>query len=92
VGGGRFNGLIESLGGQATPAAGFSLGIERIMLSLKRKEEESRKDGSYVDTTEYPKVFFAQLGEQARKRSLLLIEKLRRAGIRVSHNLAKIFY
>ncbi len=88
-GGGRYNGLIAQLGGQPTPAAGFSLGVERILLSLKRKEEEARKNGTYVDTSERQQVFFAQLGEQARKRALLLIEKLRRAGIQVSHNLAK---
>lgn len=88
-GGGRFNGLVEYLGGQSTPAAGFSLGVERIMLSLKRKEEEARKEGKMVEEAKMPKVFFAQLGEQARKRALLLIERLRRAGIQVSHNLAK---
>ncbi len=88
-GGGRYNGLVAQLGGQSTPAAGFSLGVERILLALKRKEEEARKNGTFVDTAEKQQVFFAQLGEQARKRALLLIERLRRAGIVVSHNLAK---
>ena len=88
-GGGRFNGLVEYLGGPATPAAGFSIGLERVLLSLRRKEEELRKEGKMVSTKKQPTVFFAQLGEQARKRALLLIERLRRAGVRVSHNLAK---
>ncbi len=88
-GGGRFNGLIEYLGGQPTPAAGFSLGVERIILSLKRKEDEARKEGAVAEDVPGSKVFFAQLGEQARKRALLLIERLRRAGVTVSHNLAK---
>jgi histidyl-tRNA synthetase len=88
-GGGRYNGLIAQLGGQATPAAGFALGVDRIILALKRQEEEARKTGTFVETQDQPKVFFAQLGEQARKRSLLLIERLRRSGVLVAHNLAK---
>ncbi len=88
-GGGRYNGLIAQLGGQATPAAGFALGVDRIILALKRQEEEARKTGTFVDMQDQPKVFFAQLGEQARKRSLLLIERLRRSGVLVAHNLAK---
>ena len=89
AGGGRYNGLIAQLGGQPTPAAGFSVGVERVLLSLKRKEDEVRKEGVVIEGTPQSKVFFAQLGEQARKRALLLIERLRRSGIVVSHNLAK---
>lgn len=85
VGGGRYNGLVEQLGGQATPAAGFSMGIERVMHVLKKfmsteQQDQALKKGG---------VFFAQLGEQARKRSLYLLEELRRAGLLVQHNLAK---
>ncbi len=90
-GGGRYNGLIEQLGGQPTPAAGFALGVERVLLSLKRIEEEARKAAGFVPPVKstIPLIFFAQLGEQARKRALLLIETLRKAGINVEHNLAK---
>ncbi len=88
-GGGRYNGLIAQLGGQSTPAAGFAIGVDRVILSLKRQEEEARKAGTFVDTSDEPKVYFAQLGEQARKRALLIIERLRRSGIHVAHNLAK---
>ncbi|HRH23167.1 MAG TPA: histidine--tRNA ligase [Candidatus Magasanikbacteria bacterium] len=88
-GGGRFNGLIEYLGGPATPAAGFSIGVERVIASIKRKEDEARKEGKVLEEMKQPTVFFAQLGEQARKRSLLLIERLRRSGVQVAHNLAK---
>lgn len=84
-GGGRYNGLVEQLGGQSTPGAGFSIGVERVMAILKKNakieqgEQIIKKSG----------VFFAQLGEQARKRSLYLLEELRRAGLVVSHNIAK---
>ena len=83
-GGGRYNGLIEQLGGQPTPASGFALGLERVVAAVRRKQDE---DAGQV----YPnsKIFFAQLGEQARRRSLAIIEDLRRKGIMVRHNLGK---
>lgn len=82
-GGGRYDLLVEQLGGQPTPAAGFALGAERLMLALERKPvgEVVAKTGNSV--------FFAQLGEQARRRALFLLEEMRRDGITVQHNLAK---
>jgi histidyl-tRNA synthetase len=95
-GGGRYDGLVEQLGGQPTPGAGFSLGIERVVGVVQRKQEEERKklraEGKESEISDPEKtggIFFAQLGEQARKRSLFLIEDLRRNGITVYHNLAK---
>lgn len=85
-GGGRYDMLIEQLGGQPTAAAGFSIGIERVLSAMTE-----RKEIKEAITVIKPKVafFFAQLGEQARRRSLFLIEELRREGIKVQHNLAK---
>ncbi len=81
-GGGRYDLLVEQLGGQPTPAAGFALGAERLMLAVERKPiVEGAKKGNSV--------FFAQLGEQARRRALFLVEEMRRDGIVVFHNLAK---
>ncbi len=77
AGGGRYDKLIESLGGPKTPAVGWSIGMERLMAIIKEqnvKVPELKK--SY-------KVFFAQLGERAKKRSLLLFEQLRKAGVPV---------
>lgn len=91
-GGGRYDGLVEFLGGQPTPAAGFSIGVERVNNVLIRKEDEARKleHQSNVGFIKKNKgIFFAQLGEQARKRALYLIEDLRRGGIVINHNLAK---
>jgi len=86
-GGGRYDGLVEQLGGQPTPGAGFSFGVDRIVGVLQRKQEEKMQAG---EKPEVPGgVFFAQLGEQARKRALYLVEELRREGILVHHNLAK---
>ncbi|MEK7644228.1 MAG: histidine--tRNA ligase [Patescibacteria group bacterium] len=85
-GGGRYDALVELLGGQSTPAAGFSIGLERVLSAMTE-----RTDKKEMAVAGKPKVaiFFAQLGEQARRRSLFLIEELRRDGIVVQHNLAK---
>ena len=84
-GGGRLDKLVEQLGGKETPASGFALGLERIVSALRRKTEEEGGEKK----SEGPKIFFAQLGEQARRRSLAIIEDLRRGGIHLRHNLAK---
>ncbi len=84
-GGGRYDLLVKELGGQDTPAAGFAFGIERIISVLRRQKEE----GKLSFSENRSKFFLAQLGEQARMRSLKIIEELRRAGIFVEHNLGK---
>lgn len=84
-GGGRYDGLIEQLGGVATPASGFALGLERVMSILRA--QESSKD--ILLEKEWSGIFFAQLGEHARFRTLNLIEQMRNQEIIVRHNLAK---
>ncbi|MEK7084407.1 MAG: histidine--tRNA ligase [Patescibacteria group bacterium] len=81
-GGGRYDLLTEQLGGPHTPACGFSLGLERIAQCVRRRGVAVPDDGM-------PKIFFAQLGEQARRRTLFLIERLRREGVVLLHNLGK---
>ncbi|HZQ29143.1 MAG TPA: His/Gly/Thr/Pro-type tRNA ligase C-terminal domain-containing protein, partial [Acidimicrobiales bacterium] len=72
-GGGRYDGLVEQLGGPPTPGIGFGLGIERILLACDA-EDVLPVPGAMVD------VFVADLtgGDQARD----LTHELRRAGIR----------
>jgi len=84
-GGGRYDGLIEQLGGRPTPACGFALGMERVIHAIPKAKPAP--EGMMVEKT--PKMFFAQLGDQARRRSLCLIEDLRRKGVTVDFNLAK---
>jgi histidyl-tRNA synthetase len=74
AGGGRYDGLVESLGGPPTPAVGFALGIERAILSLP---------GDASDYLPRPAAFIATHGEAARKRALRLAHDLRTAGIPV---------
>jgi len=73
-GGGRYDDLIEELGGKPTPAIGFAAGIERIILNLK-------KAGVSVPAPPAPRVFIACLGEAARDEGLRLAARLREAGI-----------
>jgi histidyl-tRNA synthetase len=75
-GGGRYDGLIETLGGKPTPGIGFAIGFERIILNLK-------KQGVPPPAIPAPKVFIAHIGETAREEALLLAAQLRRGGIGV---------
>jgi histidyl-tRNA synthetase len=73
-GGGRYDDLIEQLGGKPTPAAGFAVGMERIILNLK-------KQAIPVPTLPHPQVFIAYMGNEAREESIKLASRLREAGI-----------
>jgi len=81
-GGGRYDALIEMIGGRPTPAAGLGLGVERLVARMRAKGLDKEIDGR-------PDVFVAQLGEAARKKTLGLVEELRRAGVSASSNMAK---
>ncbi len=87
-GGGRYDGLIEQLGGRPTPAAGFSLGWDRITSRLKEKDKELVPESVEPALTQID-VFLAQLGEMGKKKALALFEEFRRAGIQVGEALAK---
>ena len=75
-GGGRYDDLIEELGGKPTPAVGFAAGIERIILNLK-------KQGVSIPPLPSPQVFIAYVGDEAKDEATKLASRLRRAGIGV---------
>ena len=81
-GGGRYDGLVELLGGSATPGIGFALGVERFINQIKEIDHK-------VPENPKPEIFLAQLGLEARKKSLRLFEDLTQAGLRVAENLCK---
>jgi histidyl-tRNA synthetase len=81
-GGGRYDGLVELLGGRETPGVGVAIGIERIIDAIK-------KLGQKPTSQKKPQVFLAQLGEEATKHAFTLFETLRTAGIRTRANFAK---
>ncbi|KPK47064.1 MAG: histidyl-tRNA synthetase [Dehalococcoidia bacterium SM23_28_2] len=72
--GGRYDGLIEELGGRPTPAIGFATGIERIIANLKRTSVA-------VPAIAKPAVFVAYQMSAARSAASRLASELRRAGI-----------
>lgn len=69
--GGRYDGLVEELGGPPTPGIGFAMGVERIATLMERIE------------TPKPDLFFALLGEEAVREMLPVIVRLRGQGVRV---------
>jgi histidyl-tRNA synthetase len=81
-GGGRYDGLIELMGGQPTPAVGYAGGIDRIIANMKiNKIKVPSKDELHV--------FVAQLGKEAKKKCLGLISELRDAGLKTMGALGK---
>ncbi len=70
VAGGRYNGMIQDLGGPATPAIGFAAGLERLVIASE-----------LAAANETPSVFVAPLGKPAAGAALVLARDLRRAGI-----------
>jgi histidyl-tRNA synthetase len=73
-GGGRYDLLVEQLGGQATPAVGFALGIERILIELEGA-------GALPQPAPKKRVYVASLGEPARLAAFRLIEQLLDGGV-----------
>ena len=80
--GGRYDGLVELLGGAATPAVGFGLGVERIILELEAQKVE-------IPEEKVVKLFVVCLGESARLTAFGLIESLLAAGLYAEGALGK---
>jgi histidyl-tRNA synthetase len=73
-GGGRYDGLSESLGGPSLPSIGWALGVDRTVLALEA-------EGLDVGSTARCDVYVVPLGAAARRRSVTLLAQLREAGI-----------
>ena len=72
-GGGRYDGLVESLGGPALPGIGFGMGITRLILAM-------REAGVADVLPRTPALYVAALGERATVKSLEIVERLRTGG------------
>lgn len=81
-GGGRYNRLIETLGGEPTPAIGFALGLDRIVLEMKRTQVKPYQEPR-------PRVFLAQLGDMAKKKTLRLFSALEKNGILIAESFGR---
>ncbi len=72
--GGRYDGLIEELGGNPTPAVGFAAGIERLLLVMSQT-------GVVIPEEEKCKVYLAGMDEECRQKAFALASALRSAGV-----------
>jgi len=73
VGGGRYDGLSEMIGGRPMKGFGFALGIERMVLSIPETSVNARATA--------PAVYIAYIGDDARRHSFALARRLRAAGV-----------
>lgn len=80
-GGGRYDNLVESLGGRPTPGVGFGSGLERLLLALEAQ-------GVVLPTNEKPLVWLMHHGDAAREANWKLLLDLRAAGISADMDLA----
>ena len=81
-GGGRYDDLVESFGGEPTPAIGFGFGVDRLVLEMKRLKTKSYKPPQ-------PRVYLAQLGDLAKKKSLKIFADVENAGILVAESFGR---
>jgi histidyl-tRNA synthetase len=79
AGGGRYDLLVEDFGGPPTPACGFALGMERLILALN---ETSQKD----EVSPYCFCFLAHIGKDVQKRAFALINRIRLMNVPIDMN------
>jgi histidyl-tRNA synthetase len=80
AGGGRYDSLIENLGGVSMPAAGLAIGIERMISKIRDKS-------SLTNLQEVDIVFIAQLGDQAKLKALQLSDELLAEGYNIRQSI-----
>ena len=81
-GGGRYDYLVEILGGKHTPAVGAAAGVERLAEILKNKQAKP-------ESVFKPKVFLVLIGEIAKKKGLKILEMFRKANIWLAESFGK---
>ncbi len=81
LGGGRYDGLVEELGGPSTPGIGWGCGVERLLL-------EREASGARIATAPNVTAFLVTMGDEARQAGVALLHQLRAAGIRCDSDLA----
>lgn len=76
AGGGRYDTLVERMGGDATPACGFGIGLERVILLMQEAANQTALQRG-------PDVYLVNVGELAERKALAVAEALRNAGLQV---------
>ncbi len=80
LGGGRYDGLSEAIGGPKAPGIGFAMGLDRLVLTLQTTEANENSAPRQVAKTD---AFIAPLGEHLNSAALTLARELRRAGLSI---------
>ena len=80
LGGGRYDGLIEMLGGPSTPGIGFAGGYERLVIVLQENAKRKAETALQADRLD---LFVAMLGDEGRTFGFELVESLRTSGVAV---------
>jgi len=75
AGGGRYDSLVQSLGGKETPACGFGIGLERVFLLMQE---------CGIEASNSPDVYLVNVGDIASKAALAIAEALRDSGLSVN--------
>lgn len=79
AGGGRYNGLIEQVGGKSVPAIGFAGGFERLLLALEAEKAD-------LGAQPVPDLYVVTLGDAAREKILKPLNALRALGVRADYD------
>src|SRR5208282_586685 len=80
LGGGRYDGLSEAIGGPKAPGIGFAIGLDRLVLTIQAAE---LAQNSAQQPAERADAYIAPIGEKLNAAALVLARELRRAGLRV---------
>jgi histidyl-tRNA synthetase len=78
-GGGRYDGLVKQLGGPDTPAVGWAIGMERLILLMQQQAQNN---------THVPDVYLVSRGDKAEPQALVLAQRLRQRGCTVELDLS----
>ena len=80
-GGGRYNRLVEQLGGPPTPAIGWAIGLERLILLIQEASGENPSGkAARLTRDNHPDIFLINKGEDAEQKALVISQELRAAG------------
>ena len=78
-GGGRYDGLVEELGGNPTPACGFALGMERLLLTMQEQ-------GIEIPNEDRSDIFVGNIGEESSFFAQKLVSDLRNLGVKADRD------
>jgi histidyl-tRNA synthetase len=83
LGGGRYDGLSESIGGPKAPGIGFAMGLDRLVLTIQAQAAAGDAQNGGATTAEKADAYLAPVGNGLNAAALALARELRRSGLRI---------